>query len=420
MLENNLMDAFENAREQIKKSCNLYDECKNSQNSYELISHPRRVIEVNIPVVMDDWKVKTFTWYRSQHNDSRWAFKWWIRFHQDVSKSEVKALSMWMTFKCAVADIPLGWWKWWIIVNPKDLSETELERLSRWYVRELYKYIGPDLDVPAPDVNTNPKIMAWMMDEYSKLVWKYSPASFTGKPISSGWSLWRDKATAQWWVFVLEEFARLKNMDLKWKKIIIQWAWNAGLTMAKLLEKKWTILVWIADSSWAIYDKNWLDLEKIINLKKSKKSLVEYAWLEKFSSLEILEKSCDILIPAALENQITKQNASNIKANIILELANGPVDHEADEILFESWITVIPDILANAGWVVVSYFEWVQNTINYYWDLEEVDEKLAKKMRKASLEVYEASKKYNTHTRNWAYIVSMKRVFSAMKNRGEI
>ncbi len=420
MLEQNMENAFLNARKQIKKSCDLYEWCHDDENKYEIISHPRRIIEINIPVKMDDGRIETFTWFRSQHNDARWPFKWWIRFHPDVSRDEVKALSMWMTFKCAVADIPLWGWKWWIIVDPKKLSQTELERLSRWYVRELYKYLWPEIDVPAPDVNTNPKIMAWMMDEYSKLVWVYSPGSFTGKPVSSWWSLGRDKATAQGWVFVLEEILKLENIDIKWKKVIIQWAWNAWLTVTQMLEDLWAIIVWIADSAWWIYNNKWVNLEEIKNLKKSKKSVVAYSDWQKISALEILELPCDILIPAALENQITSKNASNIKAKVILELANGPITQDADEILFKNWIIVIPDILANSGGVIVSYFEQVQNNTNYYWSWEEVDEKLFKKITLSAKQVHETAKKYWTFLRSWAYIIAMKRIFDAMKDRGEI
>lgn len=420
MLEQNVENALANARKQIKKSCDIYDWCRDDENKYEIISHPRRVIEVNIPVKMDDWRIQVFTWYRSQHNDARWPFKGWIRFHPQVTLDEVKALSMWMTFKCAVADIPLWWWKGWIIVDPKKLSLSELEKLSRWYVRELYKYLWPEVDVPAPDVNTNPQIMAWMMDEYSKMIWIYSPWSFTWKPLSAWWSLWRDKATAQGWVFVLQKILELENINIKWKKVIIEWAWNAGLTVTKMLEDLWAVIIWISDSGWWIYNIKWIDLEKVSNLKKQKKSVIEYTDAEKMSQEELLELETDILIPAALENRITEKNAWNIKAKIILELANWPTTEKADEILFKNWILVIPDILANSWWVIVSYFEQVQNNTNYYWEAEEVREKLHKKITEAAKLVHETSKKYSTFLRTWAYIVAMKRIFDAMKDRGEL
>ena len=420
MLEQNMNDAFENAKKQIRKACNLYDGCKLDLNKYELIASPRRIIEIHIPVKMDNWSVRIFTGYRSQHNDARGPFKWGIRFHQDVNKSEVKALSMWMSFKCAVIDIPLGGWKGWVIVNPKELSDGELERLSRGYVRELYKYIWPGQDVPAPDVNTNPKIMAWMMDEYSKLVWEYSPGSFTGKPLTSWGSKWRSQATAQWWVYVLDKILELKEDSVDSKKIVIQWAWNAGLTMAKLLNKQWAVIVGISDSKGWIYNENGLNIEKISELKASRKSVIEYWDGEVLKEKEILEKDCDILIPAALENQISNSNADKIKAKIILELANGPITPEADHKLEELWVEIIPDILANAGWVMVSYFEQVQNNLNFYWTEEEVDTKLKNKITCAAADVYNSSKEYDTSFRSWAYIIAMKRIFDAMHDRWDV
>ncbi len=413
------LNPFLNARKQIKEACDLYWECREDVNKYELLSHPKRILEVNIPVRMDNGIVKTFTWYRSQHNDARGPFKWGIRFHQDVNREEVKALSMWMTFKCAVVDIPLWGGKWGIIVNPKELSSWELERLSRWYVRELYKYLGPDQDVPAPDVNTTPQIMSWMMDEYSKLVWKYSPWSFTWKPLTSGWSKGRWTATAQGWFYVLEEILKLSNDKIKWKSIIIQWAWNAGLTMAKIISEAWALLVWISDSKWGIYNKSGLCVDKILRLKAERKSVVEYLDSEKLNNWEILEKECDILIPAALENQIIEENVARIKAKMIVELANGPITPEADEVLFKNWVVVIPDILANAGWVMVSYFEQVQNNTNFYWEEDEIDAKLFKKITHATNSVFEMSNTNNTHLRNAAYMVAMKRILDAMENRGE-
>ena len=413
------LNPFLNARRQLKDACDLYWDCKSDINQYELISHPKRVIEINIPVRMDNWNIKTFTWFRSQHNNARWPFKWWIRFHQEVNKDDVKALSMWMTFKCAVIDIPLGGWKGWVIVNPKELSIWELERLSRWYVRELYKYLGPEQDIPAPDVNTTPQIMAWMMDEYSKLVWKYSPGSFTWKPLTSWGSKGRWRATAQGWFYVLEEILKLRNEEIKWKKVVIQWAWNAWLTMAELVCEAWAILVWISDSKWGIYNEKGLFIDKLVRLKSERKSVIEYLDAEQIQNWDILEKECDILIPAALENQIIEANADKIKTKIILELANGPITPEADTILFKKDITVIPDILANAGWVMVSYFEQVQNNMNFYWEEEEIDAKLFKKITHAALDVYEVSQNTGTHLRNAAYIVAMKRVLNAMKDRGE-
>jgi len=419
-MSNNL-DAFKNAQVQLEKACALFKDCKWNQNKFKMISEPKRILEVSIPVKMDDGSVRIFKWYRSQHNDARWPFKGWIRFHQDVNKSEVKALSMWMTFKCAVINIPLWGGKWWIIVNPKELSEQELERLARWYVREIYKYIGPEVDIPAPDVNTNPKIMAWMMDEYSILVWKYSPWSFTWKPLEVWWSKWRATATAQGWIYVLETILKEFWENLNWKIIAIQWAWNAGLTAAELLIQRWAKIVAISDSKWAIYNKEWLNIWEIARLKTLRKSVIDYREAEKIKNpIEILELEVDILIPAALENQITLDNANKIKAKYILELANWPITPESDLILEDNNINVIPDILANSGWVMVSYFEQVQNNTNYYWDEDEVDLKLHKKITHASIDVFETSRYYECSLRNAAYIIAIKRVIDAMNFRSEI
>ncbi|MCP4524145.1 MAG: Glu/Leu/Phe/Val dehydrogenase [Candidatus Gracilibacteria bacterium] len=369
---------------------------------------------------MDNGSIKTFTGFRSQHNDSRGPFKGGIRFHPDVNRSEVKALSMWMTFKCAVIDIPLGGGKGGIVVNPKKLSEGELERLSRGYVRELYKYLGPEQDVPAPDVNTNPKIMSWMMDEYSLLTGKYSPGSFTGKPLTSGGSAGRGKATAQGGIYVLQEIAKLKKLKLKGKNVAIQGAGNAGLTAAELLSELGMKIVAISDSKGGIFIKKGLDIKKLSALKKSRKSVIEYEGAEILKQKEILELPVDILVPAALENQITEKNVKQIKAPIILELANGPITPEADEVLKKEGIIVIPDILANSGGVMVSYFEQVQNNMNFYWEEDEIDKKLQKKITLATESVIQTSKEYKTSLRSAAYIIAMKRVFEAMKDRGEV
>ena len=419
-MQENIQDAFENATKQIRTACDLYEGCRLDQNRYEVIAQPRRIIEVAIPVRMDNGNTKVFTGYRSQHNDARGPFKGGIRFHQDVNKSEVKALSMWMTFKCAVIDIPLGWGKWGIIVNPKELSEGELERLSRGYVRELYKYIGPDTDVPAPDVNTTPQIMAWMMDEYSRLVGKYSPGSFTGKPLSSGGSKGRGQATAQWGVYVLQKILELRGEEISGKTICLQGAWNAGLTMAQLMVDLGTKVIGISDSRGWIFNESWIDVQKISEIKKKRGSVTDYSDAEQLGEKEVLEKKCDILIPAALENQITEENADKIQAWIILELANGPITPEADKILEKNNIDVIPDILANAGGVMVSYFEWVQNDMNFYWEDDEVQEKLLKKITEAAVSVHETKQEYKTSYRSGAYIVAMKRIFDAMKDRGEV
>ena len=414
-------EQLENAKKQIDTAYNLYSPKNEDAGKLEIVKNPKRILEITIPVKMDWWETKVFTGFRAQHNDARGPFKGGIRFHPDVNRDEVKALSTWMTFKCAVIDIPLGGWKWGIIVNPKELSQGELERLSRWYVQQIYKYIGPENDVPAPDVNTTPQIMAWMMDEYSKLVWKYSPGSFTGKPLTSGWSKGRGQATAQWGVYVLEKILELREDTLDGKTLCIQGAWNAGLTMASLMVDRGATIIGISDSGGGIFNKDGLDVEKLQELKKNRKSVTDYSWdFEKLDAKEVLYKECDVLIPAALENQITKENADLVKAGLIMELANGPITPEADDILENKNIDVIPDILANAGWVMVSYFEWVQNDMNFYWEEDEIQEKLKKKIVEAAVNVWETAKKYKTTYRAWAFIVATERVFSAMKDRGEV
>ena len=381
--------------------------------------NPERVIEVNIPVKMDNGEIKNFVGYRSQHNWARGPYKGGIRYHQDVTVDEVKALSTWMSIKCATLDLPLGGGKWGIIVNPKELSERELELLSRGWVQKLYKYIGPLDDVPAPDVNTNGQIMSWMVDEYSRLVGHWTPGTFTGKPLSIWGSLGRDTATAQGGLYVLEAYLIAKSDTLKGKKIVIQWAGNAWLNMIELIARTGAILIGTSDSHGGIFDSNGLDIAQIVELKKNKKSLSEYQWATQITNSELLELDCDILIPAALENQITGDNVNNIRAKLIMELANGPITPDADVALFGKWIAVIPDILANAGGVTVSYFEQVQNNANYYWSREEVQSKLKLKMETALTGVLKSSKEHKVMLRTGAYVVAMERILEAMKMRGE-
>jgi glutamate dehydrogenase/leucine dehydrogenase len=388
-------------------------------SQFEKILFPERIIEVAIPVLMDNGSTRIFTGYRSQHNGARGPYKGGIRYHQDVTKDEVMALSAWMSIKCATLDLPLGWGKWGIIVNPKELSENELEQLSRGWVKKLYKYLGPLDDVPAPDVNTNGKIMSWMVDEYSKLVGHWTPGTFTGKPLSIGGSLGRDTATAQGGLYVLEAYLKTTNESLKWKKIVIQGAGNAGLNMIELIENTGAVLIWTSDSHGGIYDENGLDISRIVELKKNRKSLTEYRWGKQITNAELLELSCDILIPAALENQITSENVIKIQAKLILELANGPITPDADIVLFKNGIPVIPDILANAGGVTVSYFEQVQNNANYFWSRAEVQEKLKLKMETALSGVLKSATDHNVMLRTGAYVVAMERILEAMKVRGE-
>lgn len=407
------INAYENAKKQIKNSISLiWDE--KYEKYLDVLSNPKRILEVNIPVKMDDGSIKVFTWYRSQHNDTKWPFKWGIRFHQDVSRDEVKALSIWMSLKTSVVWLPLWWGKWGIIVDPKTLSARELEELSRWYVRAIFSYLWAEKDVPAPDVNTNWQVMAWMMDEYSKLAWVNVPWSFTWKPLDLGGSKWRETATSMWWVYVLEKYLEIVWDDVKWKTFVVQWAWNVWLNFAEILVRLWAKLLAISDSRWWIYSKEGLDIQKIVSLKKDRKSVTDYSWVDFVTNEEILEIETDILVPAALENQITSENADNIKSKIILELANGPVTPEADEILNKNNIVVIPDVLANAWWVMVSYFEQVQNNANYYWSEEEVDTKLKSQIQLATTRVVDKSREKGIDLRKWAYVLSLKTIIDSM------
>jgi len=410
-----MSNPFLNAQKQVLQ---VYDYLREEWVSYKFIEEylvPDRVIEISIPVKMDNWDLKIFTAYRSQHKNILWPYKGGIRFHQNVNVDEVKALSVWMSVKTSVVGLPLWGGKWGIIVNPKELSFKELEQLTRWYVRKLYKYFWPEFDVPAPDVNTNPQIMAWMVDEYSKLTGKWTPGAFTGKPLELWWSRWRNIATSLWGLYVLEKYCELTKEDLKDKKIVVQWAWNAWLNFAKLVIEKWTKVIAISDSKWWIYDEDGINIEKVEKYKLDRKSVQDIEWYKMIDNKEILELECDILVLAALENQIVSDNVENIKAKVILELANGPVVPEADEILFQKWIKVLPDILTNAGGVTVSYFEQVQGNINFYWTEEEVFEKLKHIMYSSTENVIALAEKLNIDFRKASYIISLERQYNAWK-----
>ncbi len=409
------MNIYESLQSQIRKIAN---EKQISDKYINYLVHSDRVIEVNIPVQMDDWSVQNFVGYRSQHNNIRWPYKWGIRFHPSVSRHEVMALSTWMSMKVAVVDLPLGGWKWWVIVDPKKLSTNELEKLSRWYVSKIYKYIWPDTDVPAPDVNTNGEIMAWMMDEYSDLVWTYSPGSFTWKPVDIWWSNWRSVATAKWWMYVFETYLKNINQNIKNQKIALQWAGNVGLNFAKMAYEKWAKIVAISDSSGWVYDEDGLDMDEIYEIKTSWNSVTSYD-TQGISNSELLEIDTDVLVLAALENQINDENKEKIKVDHILELANGPISQDAIDYL--DWqIPIIPDILANAGGVTVSYFEQVQNSMNYYWWEKEVFEKLNSIMVQATKEVLQYANRNKLSYRKSAYHIAIDRILDAMRKRKNI
>jgi len=410
-------NAYESAMAQLNTAAgamNLEDSIKT------LLSEPKRILEVSIPVQMDDGSTRVFKGFRSQHNDALGPHKGGIRFHPDVSRDEVKALSFWMTMKCAVVGIPLGGGKGGVIVNPKELSEAELERLSRGYIRAIYKYIGPTQDVPAPDVYTNPMIMGWMMDEYEKLVGEHAPGVITGKPLAIGGSAGRGYSTAQGGVYVLREAAKKLGMNPSETKVAIQGFGNAGSFMAKILAKDGYRIVAVTDSRGGAMNMSGLDIEEVDKHKAETGSVSGATNTQPVDNAQILELDVDVLVPAALENVITEENAANVKAKLIIELANGPVTPAADKVLHEKGIVFVPDILSNAGGVTVSYFEQVQNAMNFYWTEDEVLAKLEPIMIQAFADVWERKEKYNVDMRTAAFIRAIERVREGMIARGDI
>ena len=387
--------------------------------THALLREPMREFHVTIPVRMDDGSVKVFKGFRVQYNDARGPTKGGLRFHPDETIDTVRALAAWMTWKTAVVDIPLGGGKGGVICNPKELSMGELERLSRGYIRAIGHYIGPEVDVPAPDVYTTPQIMAWMMDEYSKIVGYNAPGVITGKPIPLGGSAGRGDATARGGMYTIREAAKILGLELKGATAAVQGYGNAGQFAHQLVTDMFGCkVVAVSDSKGGIYNADGLDFEAVTAHKKSTRSVVDFAGTKNISNAELLELDVDILIPAALENQIGDWNAGNIGAKIVAELANGPTTPEADEILYKSGIYVIPDFLCNAGGVTVSYFEQVQNAYDFYWEADEVYDRLDKKMTAAFHAVHNAAQKHNVHNRLGAYAVAVARVAEAAKLRG--
>ncbi|AGT30674.1 glutamate dehydrogenase [Geobacillus subterraneus] len=383
----------------------------------EMLKRPMRVLSVSFPVKMDDGSIQIFEGYRSQHNDALGPTKGGIRFHPDITLDEVKALSMWMSFKCAVVGLPYGGGKGGVICDPRTLSTGELERVSRGFIEAISQIIGPDKDIPAPDVYTNPQIMGWMMDTYSRMNHAFSPGVITGKPLIIGGSKGRNEATARGCVITIQEAMKKLHLPLKGATVAIQGFGNAGRIAAKLLAELGCKIVAVSDSTGAIYDPDGLNLATVEHVKDHQ-TLLDYGAQYEIEPSQLLELDVDILVPAALENAITAANADRIQAKIIAEAANGPTSPEADQILSGKGIMVIPDILANAGGVTVSYFEWVQNLMNYYWSEEEVNQKLADIMVRSFHAVHETAEQYGTDLRTAAYIISIKRMAEAMKARG--
>jgi glutamate dehydrogenase (NAD(P)+) len=384
----------------------------------QVLREPRRELHVHFPVKMDDGSVKVFEGYRVQHNLGRGPAKGGIRYHQDVSIDEVKALAMWMTWKCAVVGIPYGGGKGGVIVDPKQLSRRELENLSRRFFTEIEVLIGPEKDIPAPDVNTNGQIMAWFMDTYSMHVGYTVPGVVTGKPISLGGSEGRNEATARGTVFCVEEAARHLQLDLKGATVVVQGFGNAGSIAAQLMAEKGSRILAVSDSTGGIHNPDGLDINRVLAWKGEHGTVVGFPGAMEITNAQILEIECDVLIPAALENQITASNAGKVKARIVAEAANGPTTPDADEILYKNGVFVIPDILCNAGGVTVSYFEWVQDLNRDHWSERTVNEKLHEIMVKAFSETLAISQRESVHMRLAAYLLAVQRVADATSMRG--
>ncbi len=388
-----------------------------NKNELRFLKNPKRINYFNYPIRMDNGNIEIITAFRIQYNDALGPTKGGIRFHQNINMDEVTELAFLMTLKTSLAQIPFGGAKGGIKINPKKLSEGELERVTRGYVNEMFKIIGPNLDIPAPDVNTNPKIMGWMLDEYEKISGIKTFASFTGKPLELGGSLGRDKSTARGGYYILEEkYKSIKNKNNL--KVVIQGFGNAGSHIAKMLYDLGFKIISVSDSSAILYDENGLNIDKLLEFKQ-KNSLDKYL-AKKITLEEQLSLDCEILIPAALGGIINESNVNLIKSKVILELANSPITPMADKVLYKKKIEIIPDILANSGGVIVSYFEWVQNLQNYYWTLEEVENKLKQKIISNYNLILNFSKENKLDLRTSSIILAMKRIFTAEKGRGHL
>ncbi|MGP4071962.1 Glu/Leu/Phe/Val family dehydrogenase [Piscibacillus sp. B03] len=389
------------------------------EEAYELMKEPVRMMIVRIPVRMDDGKVKIFTGYRAQHNDAVGPTKGGVRFHPNVTENEVRALSIWMTLKAGIVDLPYGGGKGGIICDPRKMSFRELEALSRGYVRAISQIVGPTKDIPAPDVFTNSQIMAWMMDEYSRIDEFNNPGFITGKPIVLGGSHGRESATAKGVTICIEEACKKRGIDIKGARVIVQGFGNAGSFLAKFMYDMGAKVIAISDAEGALHDPDGLDIDYLLDRRDSF-GTVTNLFEDTISNEEMLELDTDILVPAAIENQITKDNAHNIKASIVVEAANGPTTLEATKILTERDVLIVPDVLASSGGVTVSYFEWVQNNQGYYWKEEEVQEKLREVLVKAFNNVYTTSQNRQIDMRLAAYMVGVRKMTEAARFRGWI
>lgn len=420
------MNLYTNALKQLKNATQYINDIPT--DILKVLEKPQKITHTALPIKMGNGKVRIFDAYRVQHNNARGPFKGGIRFHPKVDINEIKALAFWMSIKCAVVDIPFGGAKGGIMVDPKQLTERELESLSRGYIQAMYKILGPNTDIPAPDINTNPKIMAWMMDEYSRITGFNVPGVITGKPIEIGGSHKRAESTGYGGFLVLQHILKKLGIKKKQLTVIVQGFGNVGATFAKIAYNKGFKIIGLSDSKGGIVaqNKDGFHPESILKMKREQGQMLGYYCSgsvcdivehKKVSNEKLLEHKCDILVPAAIENQITKNNARQIKARIVLELANGAITPEADKILKQKKIQVIPDILANAGGVIVSYFEWLQNREQFYWTVNEVEKKLQDILKKATKEVWKLSVEKDIDLRTAAFIIAVRRISKAIALR---
>jgi glutamate dehydrogenase (NAD(P)+) len=410
------MSFFENTKKLLTKVAKKIDL---DDGIFERLKNSSKVLIVSVPIRLDNGKIKVFKGYRVHHNTARGPGKGGLRYHPDVNLDEMQALAMLMTWKCAVVDLPLGGAKGGIACDPKQMSITEIERLTRRYTSEIVNMLGPTKDIPAPDINTNKQIMAWIMDTYSMDIGATTLGVVTGKPIEIGGSLGRETATGTGLFYILEEVVNVLNIDLSNSTIAIQGYGNVGSAFGVILQKQNKgKVVAVSDMRGGIYNSDGIDCLKLKAHVIKTGSVVDFEGMESISNEDLLTMEVDFLVPAAIENQITKEIAPKIKAKIIIEGANGPTTPDADEILNKKGIIVVPDILANAGGVTVSYFEWVQDLHSFFWDLDRIHTELRRLLTKSFKEVWETSKKYNTDLRLAAYILAVSRVSDAMRLRG--
>jgi glutamate dehydrogenase/leucine dehydrogenase len=409
------LNPFDNALKQLSMAAEYL---KIDSDLHEILKSPKRILEVSLLVKMDGGETHTFTGFRVQYNNARGPYKGGLRYHPAVTLDEVKALAAWMTWKCSVADIPFGGAKGGVICDPKRMSSSELESMTRRYAAAISELIGPETDILAPDVYTNSQIMAWIYDTYSQLKGHMVPGVVTGKPVQLGGSLGRDTATGRGAAFCTREAARVKRISLKGATFAVQGYGNAGANYALILQEMGAKMIATSDSKGGIVNKNGLDAKRVLQHKEKTKSVIGFPGADEISNDELLEIDCDILAPSALENAITKDIAKNVKASIITECANGPTTPEADRILDKDGVFLIPDILANSGGVIVSYLEWVQNLERFSWTEVEVNTKLEQKITSAFRDIYNESNKAEVSMRTAAMIVAVKRVAEAIKALG--